>query len=353
MPSPPANPGDEVQARTRYPSDPGQNATRLRLASRVPRTRHPAPGATGRGVGVRPARLPPDPLPGVPMSRAFMQVDVFSAEPFLGNPVAVILDAVGLDAEQMQRIARWTNLSETTFVLPPDDPAADYRLRIFTPQAELPFAGHPTLGSAFAVRATGRFGDECTTLVQQCATGLVPLRFEGDGESPMPVLTLPQARSRALAPSECGALGAALGLPGPVHARAVDVGPVWITAELPTAQAVLALRPDMAAVAALSEGLSATGVTVFGLQPPGEDAAYEVRSFAPAHGVPEDPVCGSGNGCVAVYLESQGRAIEYTARQGRAIGRDGRIRVRPAGDRIELGGDCRITLRGTLADPSR
>ena len=279
-------------------------------------------------------------------SRPFMQVDVFTDRPYRGNPVAVVLDGNGLDDEEMLAIARWTNLSETTFVFEADAPGADYRLRIFTPVHELPFAGHPTLGSAFAVAASGIARPREGRLVQQCAAGLVPLRFEPSADRVW--LRLPAARTTPLHDAQRRRLSAALGIDCPDDACAIDVGPVWITLRAPSAAAVLAMQPDQSAIAALSRELGATGVTVFAEHVDGP-ARYEVRSFAPAANVPEDPVCGSGNGCVAVMLSLGGEREPYLARQGRAIGRDGFVAVGFPGEGIEIGGSVVTCIRGEIS----
>lgn len=286
--------------------------------------------------------------------RPFMQVDVFTVTPFQGNPVAVVLDARGLDVAQMQSIARWTNLSETTFVLPADDPAADYRLRIFTPGSELPFAGHPTLGSAHALLDAGIATARNGRLVQECAAGLVALAVEPDEHRLW--LRLPDARVTPLSQTQHAELERALGLQCDAGAAAIDVGPVWITVRVRSADALLAARPDQAAIARLSEELRATGVTAFG--PRGSrgtgsagDASggeWEVRSFAPRSGIAEDPVCGSGNGCVAAWLALEGRREAYVARQGRAIGRDGHVLVRYDDRGIQVGGQAVTCVRGEI-----
>lgn len=290
-------------------------------------------------------------------ARRFKQVDVFTRVPYAGNPVAVVLDAEGLDTARMQAIARWTNLSETTFVLPPEDGGADYRLRIFTPGAELPFAGHPTLGSAHALLEWARSpGDDAarwrplaerTSLRQACGAGVIPLEVERPGARLW--LGMPPAAMRVLGADERDRLADALGgnaVPCD-GATAVDVGPIWIVTELADAAQVLALEPDLARLAALSRELGVTGVTVFGRHAHGE-CAYEVRSFAPAHGVPEDPVCGSGNGSVAHWLRARGRDADYHASQGGAIGRDGRIAVRYVDGRPHIGGECVTCVDGTI-----
>ena len=284
----------------------------------------------------------------------FKQVDVFTSVPFLGNPVAVVLGAEGLSGERMQAIAGWTNLSETTFVLPPSTPAADYALRIFTPRAELPFAGHPTLGSAHAVLEAGIAVPRDGVLRQECGAGIIELTVSAAGPARL-WLRAPKTTLRALAPARLGELEAALGAkvlhdPAP---QVVDVGPVWLVASLRDASAVGSLVPDMAALAALSEAEAITGVVVFGESTDGI-AQLHVRAFAPAHGVPEDPVCGSGNISVGAFLAQSGLTdvygTAYRARQGMQLGRDGRIAVRvlEGGARIELGGDAVTCVDGTL-----
>lgn len=278
----------------------------------------------------------------------FQQVDVFTAVPFKGNPVAVILEGGALSTAQMQTIAGWTNLSETTFVCPPADPAADYRLRIFTPRAEIPFAGHPTIGSAHALLRHGLVPKRAGHLVQECGKGLVQLRVDGERL----FLALPTPAFRTPAESQRAEAAAALGVAATQIQRAtiVDVGPVWFTVQLRDGAAVAKLEPDMAAIAALTRE-PVTGLNVFGFYANGEPAAVEVRSFAPAHGVPEDPVCGSGNGCVAALIQRD-RLLErssYVASQGRCMDRDGRVEVRFADDgTIWLGGHAVTCVEGTL-----
>ncbi len=290
------------------------------------------------------------------MSYRFKQVDVFTAEPFAGNPVAVILDADGLDGAAMQRIANWTNLSETTFVLKPQQAGADYRVRIFTPRQELPFAGHPTLGTAHAVLDAGVAVARDGRLVQECNVGLVNLAASGAGAERVLTLELPPATPHALAPADLDELSSVLGAPmAPSPSPClIDVGPRWIVARLQDAAAVAGLRPDLARMMALETRLGATGVTVFGLHPSGGPAAIEVRSFAPSSGVNEDPVCGSGNGCVAVLardgglLDALGR--RYVAAQGGQVGRAGRVMVEIDGHGIvRLGGQCVTCVDGMLS----
>jgi len=286
--------------------------------------------------------------------RAYKIVDAFSARPFLGNPVAVVLDAEGLDTADMQAIARWTNLSETTFLMPPEHPDADYRLRIFTPLSELPFAGHPTLGSAHAIIEAGRIMPKNGVLVQECGIGLIRIEVTGGDAGRLLTLDLPPARIDALSADDIAELEAILKAPVQRDSAPalVNVGPVWIVAQMADAAAVLALEPDFARSALFERRLKATGITVFGKYP-GGDTAIEVRSFAPSCGVAEDPVCGSGNGSVAVFQISRGLippvATGYTAGQGRCVGRDGRIRISvdDAG-RVSIGGACVTCVDGSL-----
>lgn len=286
--------------------------------------------------------------------RAFRVVDVFTETPLLGNPVAVVLDAGGLSTEDMQAIARWTNLSETTFLLPPTVPGADYRLRIFTPRSELPFAGHPTLGSAHAALEAGRIAAPRGRLVQECAAGLVDLALT-EGRPRRLTLKLPKADLRDLRPDEAAALTQALGAEGDPSARPalVDVGPKWVIAALPSAQAVLDLAPDFAKLAAFERASGATGVTVYGPWPDGAEAHFEVRSFAPSDGIEEDPVCGSGNGAVAVFRRERGlippEGAAYVAAQGACVGRRGRVEVGvDAEGRVTVGGACVTGVEGGL-----
>ena len=281
-------------------------------------------------------------------TRPFQQVDVFTAVPFKGNPVAVILDGNGLAAAEMQAVARWTNLSETTFVCAPGDPGADYRLRIFTPGRELPFAGHPTIGSAHAVLRRGLRPRTPGRLVQECGKGLVSLRVEGDRL----FLALPVPAFREPSAEHVGRVADALRIGRGDIARAsiIDVGPVWFTLHLPSAAVVLALAPDMGKLAEL-DAIGITGVNVFGCYPDGAPAQLEVRSFAPGGGIPEDPVCGSGNGCVAALIRRDAilPALRYVATQGRCMGRDGRVEVQfdPDGA-IWLGGHAVTCVEGML-----
>jgi PhzF family phenazine biosynthesis protein len=282
---------------------------------------------------------------------AFRQVDVFTAVPFRGNPVAVVFDGDSLTAQQMQAIANWTNLSETTFVCAPRDSSADYRLRIFTPKRELAFAGHPTIGSAHAVLEHGIRSKTAGRLLQECDAGMVALAIE-NGRL---FLTLPRPSMQEVDAEQTAALAAALGICArQVRDKAiVDVGVVWVTLQLADADLVRGLRPDLARIAALTPG-GAAGVTVFGLVPPGGQSQIEVRSFAPRDGIPEDPVCGSGNGCVAALVRRAklSGAGGYVASQGGCVGRDGRVEVRYGDDgTILLGGHAVTCVEGRLTAP--
>lgn len=275
-------------------------------------------------------------------SLPFRQVDVFSTEPLLGNPVAVVHDADDLTDEQMAAFARWTNLSETTFLLAPTDPAADYRLRIFTPGAELPFAGHPTLGSAHAWLEAGGVpaGED---VVQECGAGLVRLRRGEVLAFEAPPLT----RSGPVDEADLDGVAAALrvGRDDLVDAAWIDNGPGWVGVLLRDADAVLALRPDFAAFGELKIG-------VVGEHPAGHEAAVEVRAFCPQYGVPEDPVTGSLNAGIGQWLAGTRLPASYVAAQGTAVGRRGRVHVArdvPGdGGAVHVGGATRTTITGTL-----
>ena len=288
--------------------------------------------------------------------RRFKQVDVFTTRPFFGNPVAVVLDADGLDTAAMQRIAAWTNLSETTFVLPSTVQAADYRLRIFTPRAELPFAGHPTVGSAHAV-LEARLVSAKAELRQECAAGLLQLAVAGEGAERCIAVEAPAAAFAPI-PDDARvdlerALGAAVAAGTP--AEVVAIGPRWLTVMLPDAATVRSLAPDLAAVDALSRRLGATGITVFARA---VEAGYDlvVRSFAPGDGVPEDPVCGSGNAAVGAWLARAGLHAgtdgRHVASQGRELGRDGYVNVRidARTQRVWIGGAAVTCVEGLLRD---
>jgi PhzF family phenazine biosynthesis protein len=274
------------------------------------------------------------------MSRRFAQVDVFGSGPCSGNPVAVVLDAEGLSIEEMQRFARWTNLSETTFVLPPTDPEADYRVRIFTPALELPFAGHPTLGTCHAWLEAGGVARDPEEVVQECGAGLVRIRR---GEGRLAFAAPPLIRSGPASEEETARVAVALGVDRSelVAVEWVDNGPGWIAALFESAERVLELDP--------------TGVDfdlgVVGFHPEGAEAAIELRAFFPINGVTaEDPVTGSLNASVAHWLLGSGRlSAPYIATQGSAIGRDGRIHIDQDDDgTIWVGGRADAVINGSV-----
>ncbi len=283
----------------------------------------------------------------------FKQVDVFTQKPFWGNPVAVVIGAEVLATEEMQRIAAWTNLSETTFLLPPSSNQADYRLRIFSPKQELPFAGHPTVGSAHAVIESGYAIPTDGKLRQECLAGILDLAVDETALGKEIFVQAPQPKITTMSGELTTALLEALGI---VRSRRIeflriDLGVAWIVADLRDAGSVAALKPDMAAVAKLSAAVDATGITVFGRAADGISALH-VRSFAPSQGVPEDPVCGSGNASVAAFLLHTGKlndfGSKYIARQGMQVGRDGQVAVRVEGDRIWIGGYAVTCVDGRL-----
>ncbi|PPG53016.1 phenazine biosynthesis protein PhzF [Rathayibacter sp. AY2B3] len=274
-------------------------------------------------------------------SRRFAQVDVFGAAPFRGNPVAVVVDGDGVGDAAMAEFARWTNLSETTFLLRPRDPAADYRLRIFTPGGELPFAGHPTLGSAHAWLAAGGAARGAGELVQECAAGLVRLRVTEEG---IAFAAPPRLRTGPVDEATLQRVAAALRIPRAeiLDHEWVDNGPGWLAVRLASAEQVLALRPDQALLAGLPVG-------VVGEHPAGDGCAIEVRAFIPDAGVAEDPVTGSLNAGIAQWLIGSGVLPErYTAAQGAAIGRAGRVRVEGAGGEIWIGGATVTLIDGVV-----
>jgi PhzF family phenazine biosynthesis protein len=250
--------------------------------------------------------------------RPFAQVDVFTTTPYLGNPVAVVLDGTDLATDQMQRFAHWTNLSETTFVLPPTVDAADYQVRIFTPVAELPFAGHPTLGTCHAWLSAGGTAKHGDLVVQQCGAGLVRVRrVEGGLVFAAPPLVRSGPVDEALVAHIAERLGVDRG--AVVDAAWADNGPGWVAVLLGSAEEVAALRP----------GYVDLDVGVVGPYPPGGPYAFEVRAFFPKDGATvEDPVTGSLNASLAQWLTATGRAtLPYVASQGGTLGRAGRVHL--------------------------
>jgi PhzF family phenazine biosynthesis protein len=274
----------------------------------------------------------------------FRQVDVFGSGPLTGNPVAVVHDADDLDDDRMQQFARWTNLSETTFLLEPISPHADYRLRIFTPGGELPFAGHPTLGSAHAWLEAGGRPHVGGQVVQECAAGLVTIRR---GEH-LAFAAPPLRRSGPVDPADVERICAALriGADDVVDSQWVDNGPGWVAVLLRDARAVLDLRPDQSAFGDLEIG-------AVGPWPAGSEAAVEVRAFVPSMGIGEDPVTGSLNAGLGQWLAGSVLPTSYVAAQGTALGRRGRVHVRREDlngtDVVWVGGDTLTTVRGEVS----
>ncbi|MDR2155089.1 MAG: PhzF family phenazine biosynthesis protein [Burkholderiaceae bacterium] len=279
--------------------------------------------------------------------RPFAQIDVFSARPGYGNPVAVVLDGRGLDDDAMQRFARWTNLSETTFVLPPDDPRADYALRIFTPGGELPFAGHPTLGSCFAWLAAGGVPKSAGRIAQQCAKGLIDIRQDGERLA----FAAPPMQASDPAPGSVDPVTQALGLaPAQVRrAQILDNGPRLLTLLLDSADTVRALKPDHPRLAALGQNVAVAGL-YRAIDAASAEPLIEVRVFVPSMDISEDPVTGSLNASLAQWLIAAGELpARYVAAQGAALGRAGRVHVeRDAQGQVWIGGDCVRVIAGKL-----
>ena len=304
-------------------------------------------------------------------SRPFKQVDVFTATAYRGNPLAVVIDGTDLDDAAMQRFAQWTNLSETTFLLPPTDPGADYRVRIFTPGGELPFAGHPTIGSCHAWLQAGGKPKAAGLVVQQCGAGLVPLRREGSRLA----FAAPPLRRSAPSPALLAKVAGALGLKAQqiIAAQVLDNGPVWFGLLVNDADAVLALAPDHRMLKELGVKAGVAGVPAaldtspligrsnrearaFG----GKSAAVEegegpkidleVRAFAAPIGVEEDPVTGSLNASLAEWLIADGHMpARYVAAQGQCLGRSGRVYIeRDADGKVWVGGDAVTCVDGQV-----
>ncbi|CAG9214938.1 Phenazine biosynthesis protein PhzF like [Paraburkholderia tropica] len=300
----------------------------------------------------------------------FKQVDVFTSQPFKGNPLAVVFDADALDTAQMQAIAHWTNLSETAFLLAPTDARADYRVRIFTTQGELPFAGHPTLGSAHAFLDSGRAPKTPGRLVQECAAGLIELADRADRTNDTPdtqaaaawAFAAPPASVAPLAESQYDALRDALRIARDSTAIdfsaqpcGVNNGAPWLVVRCASADDVLALDVDYAALAEVAAGVGAQGLAAYGPHAPGGPATFEVRCLMTGLGKGEDPVTGSANAAIALLLAQQQRrpGSRYTVRQGTVMGRDGRVSIDydDAAGKIWIGGASVTVIDGTIALP--
>lgn len=315
-------------------------------------------------------------------TRPFKQVDVFTDQPYFGNPLAVVLDGSGLDDAAMQRFARWTNLSETTFVLPPVDPAADYRVRIFTPGGELPFAGHPTLGSCHAWLQAGGTPKRQDFIVQECQVGLVKIRRDPSAgprqDGGRLAFAAPPLQRSAPSPTVLAQVAAALGLKAQhiLAAQLLDNGPVWLGLLLDSADTVLQLQPDHAALKKHGLKVGVAGAHQAQTAPvliaranrearafagstptdPAEAATadFEVRAFAAPIGIEEDPVTGSLNASLAQWLMAEGHAPErYVAAQGTCLGRAGRVYLTRETDvqgsaQVWVGGQSVTCINGTV-----
>lgn len=271
----------------------------------------------------------------------FHQLDVFSKEPLLGNPLAVVHDAVDIGEATMAAFARWTNLSETTFLLPPTAYGADYRVRIFTPGKELPFAGHPTLGSCHAWLMAGGRPKSSGIIVQECGVGLIRIRKEGEK---LAFAAPPLRRSGNLDDEVLEQIvkGLRISRADIVLHQWVDNGPSWCGVMLRSADLVLSIKPDLAVLRHLKVGIIAP-------RPAGSDTDFEVRSFPVAAGIPEDPVTGSLNAGLAMWLINAGIVPDhYVVSQGTVLNRKGRVFVDKVGDTIWIGGDVAVCVEGSV-----
>ncbi|MGO1071231.1 PhzF family phenazine biosynthesis protein [Lysobacter sp. CA199] len=283
--------------------------------------------------------------------RRYLQLDVFSHRIGAGNPLAVVFDAQGMDEAAMQSFAAWMHLPETVFLLSPDA-GADYRVRIFTPRQELAFAGHPSVGAAWAALDARRVPPHSESLVQQCGAGLLPVRVSHDAGAPRISIRAPQARRCQVDAAQSARVDAALAaVPrGALAPSLWDNGPRWWLAELADARAVREWRPDLAAIAALGDERT-LGLAVFA---PSEEPGYAlvVRAFCPADGIDEDPVTGSANAAIAAALLAAGRLTRgdgYCVSQGREVGRDGCVELRIDEDgEVWIGGRVQAVIRGTV-----
>jgi PhzF family phenazine biosynthesis protein len=286
-------------------------------------------------------RAPRPPEPPMPLRR-FIQCDVFSPIPTQGNGLAVVVDAEGLSDDAMQRFAAWTNLAETTFLLPPTDPLADYRVRIFTPMREMPFAGHPTLGSCASWLHAGGVPRQPGLVRQQCGVGIVPVRIEPGGRF---AFDAPPTTVRPMDPGTRAAIVEALAIPPEAIVRCAELqnGPVWQAFELASAQAV------MAADASRVRWPTFRSIGLIGPRPAGDACDWEVRMLAPSSGMSEDPITGSLNAAIARWRRAEGRLeAATTVAQGTTIGRSGRVSIAPDGDAVWIGGQVHVLVEGTL-----
>ena len=294
-------------------------------------------------------------------TRPFQQIDVFSDQPFMGNPLALVHDAQGMSDADMASMARWTNLSETAFLLPPTHPDADYRVRIWTPRMELPFAGHPTLGSCHGWLTRGGAPRQPGVIVQECAIGLVRIRQHNNR---LAFAAPPLLETGPIEPARLDGVIKALGLRASqvLDHQIIDNGPGWIGLLLDNAQSVLAIEPDPVALAPYKVGVIGAHVTKdLNADPLTPAAAFEVRAFAPAGGILEDPVTGSLNAGLASWMIAEGIVTRmlpaeaanhpnpaYVVSQGTRLGRRGRLFIEQTGQDIWIGGHTLTTIEGSL-----
>ncbi|MDT8448300.1 MAG: PhzF family phenazine biosynthesis protein [bacterium] len=276
------------------------------------------------------------------MKWPYLQVNVFSLDPLKGNPLAVIRPQVSLDSQRMQDFARWTNLSETVFIEPSE--VADYKIRLFTPQQEIPFAGHPSLGALYCALAWGMATAGRERYLQECAAGQVELKALGPSDY---IVRMPEAHIRPLKPVQERLMRKLLrrelatGL-------VVELGPKWLVSEVESLEVLYQKSPAPSEVSALSLECGVSGLTLFYRDAEGN---VELRSFAPTAGVIEDPVCGSGNGAVAAYLREKGviqAGSRYQARQGQALGREGEVAIELTEGGIWVGGRVQAVIEGEV-----
>lgn len=275
--------------------------------------------------------------------RRFVQCDVFSPIPTQGNGLAVILDAEDLTEGQLRRFAAWTNLAETTYMLPPTIPAADYKVRILTPTRELPFAGHPTLGSCAAWLHMGGVPKEAGIVRQECAVGIIDIDISQD----TPAFVAPPTKIEPMTTEQLQAIVEVLEIPGSsiLHVAQLDNGPVWQALHLASAQDVLAVDSSRVRWPTFKS------IGLIGAHSPDDECDYEVRMLAPSHGMSEDPITGSLNAALAHWMYADGRITgPVTVAQGTNINRHGRVSIRPTndGERILIGGETHILIEGTV-----
>ncbi|QNK34685.1 PhzF family phenazine biosynthesis protein [Serratia sp. JUb9] len=287
--------------------------------------------------------------------RAYKQVDVFTTSPLQGNPLAVILEAEGLDEAQMLALARWTNLSETTFVFKPTHPAADYRVRIFTPEKELPFAGHPTLGTAHALLEAGLVTKQPGVMMQECGVGLVAVNILPEGTL---AFAAPEVTLRTLTLEERQQLAADFQpavMATEILPVVADMGIRWLMVRMPDAQSCLAMTPNQAMIKKMQIDYQVDGVVIYGAYPSGDPADYEIRAFLVEWDkLVEDPVTGSANACLARLLQTNNfpdggvTAQGYQVRQGTQLHREGRVSVSFIRDEPWIGGRSSTLIDGCL-----